>query len=112
MFNFANRSAQLLGSEFRNLWGGFPPEVPTAEGMCDENCQTVKDLMPGGVMSHTYFEYIMSWWPYRDDPNVLFLHYSDVRKDLKGSVEKVCLTEVKSLHKFADQRIGLTQFST
>lgn len=74
---------------FRNLWGGFPPVVPTPEGVCDENCQTVKDLMPGGVLSHTYFEYIMSWWPYRNDPNVLFLHYSDVRKDLKGSVEKI-----------------------
>ena len=86
-------------SAFRNLWGGFPPVVPTAQGTCDENCQTVKDLIPGGVLSHTYFEYIMSWWPYRNDPNVLFLHYSDVRKDLKGSVEKVGLTKLKRLYK-------------
>ena len=26
---------------------------------------------------------------YRNDPNVLLLHYADVRKDLKGSVENV-----------------------
>jgi len=75
--------------KFRRVWGGFPPEVPTENGVCDESCQVVKDLLPGGVLSQTYFAYVNSWWPYRNDPNVLLLHYSDVRKDLKGTVTKV-----------------------
>lgn len=29
------------------------------------------------------------WWPYRHDPNVILLHYSNVRKDLKKNVAKI-----------------------
>lgn len=40
-------------------------------------------------MYDIYFGYVRAWWPYRSDPNVLFMHYSDVRKDLKKWVSKI-----------------------
>ena len=46
-------------------------------------------LLPGGFLSEFYFGYVKKWWPYRNDPNVMLLHYSNVRKDLKGHVAKI-----------------------
>lgn len=46
-------------------------------------------LLPGGFLSEFYFGYVKKWWPYRNDPNVLLLHYSDVRRDLKGYIAKI-----------------------
>jgi hypothetical protein len=39
-----------------------------------------KDLLPGGVLEDLYFAYVQSWWPLREEQNVMLLHYSDARK--------------------------------
>jgi|EP01082_Thalassiosira_pseudonana_P003311 hypothetical protein len=74
--------------KFRQLWGGFPPDVSevVAEG---ENHPVMNDILPTGPLAEFYWGYIQKWWKYKDDPNVLLLHYADVRKDLKGNVAKV-----------------------
>ncbi|UYV67143.1 hypothetical protein LAZ67_4004069, partial [Cordylochernes scorpioides] len=36
-----------------------------------------------------YFEHVMSWYKHRDDPNVLFILYEDLKKDTKGMVMKI-----------------------
>ena len=51
--------------------------------------RSVKDLLPGGPIESFHFGYAKGWWPYRNDPNVLLLHYTDARKDLKGHVAKI-----------------------
>jgi hypothetical protein len=30
-----------------------------------------------------YFDYVRDWWPLRHAPNVLLLHYADLKKDLQ-----------------------------
>jgi aryl sulfotransferase len=35
------------------------------------------------------FEHIASWWEHRDDPNVLFVHYDDLKADLDGQMRRV-----------------------
>lgn len=75
--------------EFRNLWGGFPPVISEESAHGDAPPASVRDMLPGQVLESLYFGYVKSWWPYRNDPNVLLLHYSDVRKDLKGTVVKL-----------------------
>jgi aryl sulfotransferase len=35
------------------------------------------------------FEHVRSFWPYRDEPNVLFVHYDDMKADLEGSMRRV-----------------------
>lgn len=74
---------------FRKLWGGFPPVIPEDTYAGDEPPAAVKDLLPGSPLEIMYFGYVRNWWPYRDDPNVILLHYSNVRKDLKGHVSKI-----------------------
>lgn len=36
-----------------------------------------------------YFEHILSWYEHRNDPNVLFLHYEDIKKDPRTEVLKI-----------------------
>ena len=60
----------------------FPPSYPDA-------MTCLKDFLPGGTLDFLYFGYINDWWPYRHEPNVLLLHYSDAIKDLGGTVKKI-----------------------
>ncbi|XP_028406630.1 amine sulfotransferase-like isoform X1 [Dendronephthya gigantea] len=36
-----------------------------------------------------YFAHLLSWWEHRDDPNVLFLFFEDMKDDLESAVRKV-----------------------
>jgi hypothetical protein len=36
-----------------------------------------------------YFQHLLSWWPKRNDPNVLFLLYEDMLDDLESAVRAV-----------------------
>lgn len=36
-----------------------------------------------------FWHYVRSWWAIRDLPNILVLHYSDMKADLEGSIRKV-----------------------
>jgi hypothetical protein len=74
-------------NEFRKLWGNFPPVwSDTPE---EEASKMMNDLLPGGILGHLYFEYVNEWWKARNEKNVLLLHYSDAKKDLKGTVKKI-----------------------
>ena len=68
---------------------GFPPQIPEEAVSADVPPAAVKDLLPDGPLRGAYWDYNKEWWPYREDPNVLLLHYTDARKDLKGTVRKV-----------------------
>lgn len=68
---------------------GFPPDISGEEHAAEEPPAAVKDMLPPGPMAEIYFGYVKKWWDFRNDPNVLFLHYADVRKDLKKSVSKI-----------------------
>ena len=36
-----------------------------------------------------FFDHVLSWWKHRDDKNVLFLKYEDMKKDLVGCVSTI-----------------------
>ncbi len=36
-----------------------------------------------------YWENVRSWWAVRDLPNVLFVHFNDLKRDLPGSIRKI-----------------------
>jgi hypothetical protein len=42
-----------------------------------------------GFGGGTWASHIRSWWPHRDDPNVLFLQYDEMLADLAGTVRRV-----------------------
>ena len=40
-------------------------------------------------MGNNYFEHLVSWWPKRNDPNVLMLTFEDMLEDLESAVRAV-----------------------
>lgn len=51
--------------------------------------QFVNDFLREKVGFGSWFEHIESWWPRRNDSNVLFLEYEKVIVDLAGTVRQV-----------------------
>ncbi|XP_070558507.1 sulfotransferase 1 family member D1-like [Ptychodera flava] len=47
------------------------------------------NFLKGNVVHGCWFENIAYWWQHRNDDNVLFLFYEDMKNDLKGSVRKI-----------------------
>lgn len=39
--------------------------------------------------SHGYWPHVASWWPHRNDSDVLFLCYEDMKEDLEGTVQRI-----------------------
>ena len=73
--------------EFRTMWGGFPPA--SSGDPAKDAATRLADLLPGGIMADAYWKYVKEWWAMRDEPNVLLLHYSDVRRDVAGAVARI-----------------------
>eukprot|EP01062_Namystynia_karyoxenos_P081349 TRINITY_DN8923_c0_g1_i2.p1 TRINITY_DN8923_c0_g1~~TRINITY_DN8923_c0_g1_i2.p1 ORF type:complete len:404 (+),score=101.58 TRINITY_DN8923_c0_g1_i2:99-1214(+) len=73
-FTFFN----MMTDEHSRRWGGFPPRFQQPE----EALQFTLD-------TNYYFGPATSWWQYRNDPNVLLLHFSNAKKDLEGTVRKL-----------------------
>ena len=48
-----------------------------------------EDFLAGRVLFGGYFDHVLSWWPHRNDENVLFLKYEDMKKDLLSAVTKI-----------------------
>lgn len=71
---------------FRAVFGGIPPAAPTDVTSAGK---LMKAMLPGGYLQDSYFSYVKNWWKVKDKPNVLLLHYSDARKDPKGTVMKL-----------------------
>lgn len=91
--NFMDVVASLIpffdshSEEFRQMWGGFPlassgDQVANAEARLTE-------VLPGGMLDAIYFEYVKGWWPLRNEPNVLLLHYADAKRDRAGIIAKI-----------------------
>jgi len=69
-----------LNPEFRSMWGGFPPTLASPR----ETFKVFTTDVP-----QFFFEYTREWWEFRNDKNVIMLHFADLKKDLKGSVRKL-----------------------
>ncbi len=48
-----------------------------------------KKFMEGELEFGDYFDHVLSWWAHKDDCNVLFLKYEDMKKDLASCVSKI-----------------------
>ena len=46
-------------------------------------------FMAGHQPFGDYFDHILSWWAHRDSPNILFMKYEDMKKDLPQAVSKI-----------------------
>jgi len=70
--------------DWYRLWG-VPREALTREDFQD----FYYEVIDAGGMQGMFFGFLAAWWPYRYEPNVLFLHYSDMKRDHEGSIRKI-----------------------
>jgi hypothetical protein len=40
-------------------------------------------------MNAALFDFLQSWWPLRNEPNVLFIHFTDMKRDHEASLRKI-----------------------
>ena len=59
----------------------FPPDCKFSDFL--------STFMKGDVGYGSWFDHVLGWWAHRENPNILFLKYEDMKKDLTGSVQKI-----------------------
>lgn len=75
-----------------NLHNDFVRYLYDAEDEVDLWHRVLSDRDAGDNIfrsTRSYFEVVRSWLNHRNDPNVLILHYNNLKADLKGNVKKI-----------------------
>ncbi|WP_170477500.1 sulfotransferase domain-containing protein [Ruegeria arenilitoris] len=66
------------------LWG-----VPR-EALCRPDFPSFySDVIDANGMQGAIFGFLAAWWPLRNEANVLFLHFTDMKSDHHGSIRKI-----------------------
>jgi hypothetical protein len=47
------------------------------------------DVITAHGMQGAFFGFLAAWWPLRNEPNVLFIHYADMKRDHEASIRRV-----------------------
>lgn len=47
------------------------------------------EFLNGKPPHGSWFEHVKGWWAHRDDPNVLFLTYEELSRDLEGCIRRI-----------------------
>nr|XP_054767524.1 sulfotransferase 1C2A-like [Lytechinus pictus] len=71
----------------------YVPNLPSYESWDVFFEEFLADRAPEG----SWFENVLPWWRRRNHPNVLFLKYEDMKKDLPGAVRQIAEFMGKSL---------------
>ena len=70
--------------EWFKLW-----EMPR-EALCRDDFATFyNEIIDARKMQGMFFGFLAAWWALRNEPNVLFLHYSNMKRDHEGSIRKI-----------------------
>ena len=48
-----------------------------------------RKYVAGDLEFGNYMDHLVGWWPRRNDKNVLFLKYEDMKKDLESTISKI-----------------------
>jgi hypothetical protein len=70
--------------EWFKLWG-MPKEAMYRPNFAS----FYADIVNPRKMQGMFFGFLAAWWALRQEPNVLFLHYSDMKRDHEGSIRKI-----------------------
>jgi hypothetical protein len=64
-------------------------EMPR-EALCRPDFSSFySDVIDAHGMQGAIFGFLAAWWPLRNEPNVMFIHFADMKKDHEGSIRKI-----------------------
>lgn len=67
-----------------DLWG-----VPR-EALCRPDFPSFySDVIDASGMQGAIFGFLAAWWPLRNEQNVMFIHFADMKQDHEGSIRKI-----------------------
>ncbi|KAL9960567.1 hypothetical protein ACROYT_G034042 [Oculina patagonica] len=66
----------------------------------------LKFFLQGKLVYNLWSDHVLEWWKHRDDPNILFLKYEDLKKDLLSNVRTIAEFLEKPLSEDVIQRIA------
>ena len=90
---------------FFNLW-----QMPR-EALCRPDFPSFyNEVIDSHGMQGMFFGFLARWWPLRDETNVLFLHYSDMKRDHKASVQKIA--DFLGVEPTADQWPAILEYTS
>ncbi|KAL8186430.1 UNVERIFIED_CONTAM: hypothetical protein K2H54_070358 [Gekko kuhli] len=50
----------------------------------------MEEFLAGKVLASSWLDHVEGWYAHKDDFNILFLTYEEMKKDLRSSVLKIC----------------------
>jgi hypothetical protein len=71
-------------SAFFNMW-----EVPREALTRPDFASFFEDILMGEGFAEMILGFTNGWWPLRQRPNVLFMHFSEMKRDHEGSLRKI-----------------------
>ena len=75
---------EQYSDEWFDLW-----QMPRA-AMCRPDFPSFySEVIDSHKMQGMLFGFLAAWWPLRREKNVLFLHYSEMKRDHEGSIRKI-----------------------
>lgn len=72
--------------------GGPPPPEPAEDPVDfyrDWITEAETDFPPGVPVEMSFFDYEMTYWRERTQPNLLMVHYNDLKADLAGEISRI-----------------------
>jgi aryl sulfotransferase len=91
--------------EWFDLW-----QVPR-EALCRPDFPSFySDVIDSRGMQGMFFGFLAAWWPLRGESNVLFLHFSDMKRDREATIRKVA--SFLGVEPTADQWPAILEYSS
>ena len=90
VFAFHNHHYNATDDYFKTYNSGRPEGSPMLERGPADPYEFYKTWFEdNGFPIWPYWENVRSWWAIRDLPNVLILHFNDLKADLEGSIRRI-----------------------
>lgn len=68
------------------------------------------DIIDSRGMQGAFFGFLNAWWPFRKEKNVLFLHFSDMKREHRASIGKIA--EFLGVEPAPDQWPGILEYTS
>jgi hypothetical protein len=75
---------QKHSDEWFELW-----QVPKEAMQRPDFPSFYNEVIDSHGMQGAFFGFLAAWWALREQPNVLFIHFSDMKRDQEASVQKI-----------------------